>query len=269
MSEQLSPKRHANWGNHWKTVYRYFKDQGIPSGILKNYCINPAEAAQISSIIKKTHPRTILEVGTFIGLSTGVIALARAPESTFVCIDPNLPVGFYVNFYTPEVNSAEKGGSLVFVRQMLKHFGQDKSTIVLEGFFSHLSAWAREQITTLGGDPEQAVIIGERIGEYAPYDLAFIDGDHHADSVYSDLSLIHPYLAQNGIIVLHDVSGGWEEEVCAGIAQFIQAHPEFSLKTDYRLGFLSRDVEKAWFGRQKPPSLVKRMKWRMVSLVKG
>ncbi len=230
MSEQLSPKRHANRGNHRKTVYRYFKDQGIPSRILKHYCINPAEAEQISSIVKKTHPRTILEVGTFIGLSTGVIALAREPESTFVCIDPNLPVGFYVNFYTPEVNSAEKGGSLVFVRQMLKHF--------------------------------------ERIAEYAPYDLAFIDGDHHADSVYSDLSLIHPYLAQNAIIVLHDVSG-WEEEVCAGIAQFIQAHPEFSLKTDYNLGFLSRDVEKAWFVRRKPPSLVKRMKWRVDSLVKG
>src|SRR6267154_2028783 len=86
MSQHLSPKRHANWGNYWKTAYRYFKDQGIPSGILKHYCINTAEAAQISSIVKKTQPRTILEVGTFIGLSTGVIALARAPESTFVCI---------------------------------------------------------------------------------------------------------------------------------------------------------------------------------------
>jgi predicted O-methyltransferase YrrM len=268
MSEQLSLKR-TNGGNHWKAVYKYFKDQGFPSDILKQYCINPAEAAQISSIVKKTHPRTILEVGTFIGLSTGVVALARAPESTFVCIDPNLPVGFYVNFYTPEGNSTEKAGSLVFVRQMLRHFGQDKSTIVLEGFFSHLSTWAREQITALGSDPEQAVIIGERIGEYAPYDLAFVDGDHHADSVYSDLSLIHPYLAQDGIIVLHDVSGGWEEEVCAGIAQFIQAHPEFSLKTDYNLGFLSRDTEKAWFVPRKPPSLAEKMKWRMVSLVKG
>jgi predicted O-methyltransferase YrrM len=252
----------------WETVTAYFKEQGIPSAILSNYCISRSEAEQIGYIIKKTRPRTILEVGTFIGLSTGVIALSRVPESTLICIDPNLPVGDYVDFFTPQVNFSEKLGSLDFVLRMLKHFGQEQQTIVLEGFFSHLSAWSREQIAALGGDPEQASIIGEKVGKYAPYDLAFIDGDHSTDAVYRDLSLLCRYMAQDGIIVLHDVSGYWKEQVCTGIAQFIEDHDDFSLKIDKNLGFLSRDVEKSWFVRQiEEVPIMYRLRRKVASLI--
>jgi predicted O-methyltransferase YrrM len=251
--------------HYWNTVYKYFRDQDIPEEVLNVICISSPEAEQISSIIEKTHPKTILEVGTFIGLSTGVIALASPPESTIVCVDANLPV----DVLSAEFNYAESRGTLVFVRRMLEHFGQDQRTILLEGFFSHLSKWAREQIIALGGDPEQATIIGEEISQYAPYDLVFIDGDHYADAVYSDLFLVHQYVSENGIIVLHDVSGRWGEQVHTGVAQFIQAHPKFSMKTDHNLGFLSRNTQKAWFVQQKSPSLVKRVKWKLTALVKG
>lgn len=204
-----------------------------------------------------------MEVGTFIGFSTGVIALAKRKESILVCVDPGLPV----KSATTSFHSLEDRSTLYFVRIMLKQFGLEQQTFLLQGFFSHLSTWAREQITTLSGDPEQAPIIGERIARYAPYDLVFIDGDHRTDAVVSDLSLIAQYMTLNGIIVIHDVSCGWGEQVRAGITQFLQTHPEYSLKTDQNLGFLSRDLEKTWLVPQKSQSLVNRLRWKIIRLL--
>src|SRR5207245_1514583 len=83
---------------NWDTMQRYFIAQGIPHQVIATFCIHPAEAAQISDLIARTRPRIILEVGTFIGMSTGVIALASAniPECRIVCVDPNFPVGPYI-----------------------------------------------------------------------------------------------------------------------------------------------------------------------------
>jgi predicted O-methyltransferase YrrM len=252
-----------HWLTNWERIYIYFRNQGVPREILNTICISEPEAAQISRLIRKTCPRTILEVGTFIGLSTGVIALAKRKESIQVCVDPGFPVkSISANFHHFEDRT-----TLSFVHAMLKHFGQEQRTILLRGFFSQLSTWAREQIVACGGDPGQAPIIGKGIGRYAPYGLAFIDGDHHADAVVGDLSLIAPYMAQNGIIVMHDVSHRWGEQVRAGIAQFVQTHPAYSLKTDHNLGFLSRDTEKTWLIPQRSQSLVKRIRWKIIRIL--
>ena len=223
--------------SRWKTVFAHFTKQGLPSEALSYFCIKKTEAEQIGRIIEKVCPQTILEVGTFVGVSTGLIALSRVPGSTLVCIDPNLPVENFINAYMPQANFTDNRGSFDYVRGMLAHFGQEQHTIVLE-YFSPISKWRQEKIIASGGDPEQAPIIGEKVGMYAPFDLAFVDGDHHTDAVYRDLCLLEPYMAQDGIIILHDVSGNWGEQVCTGIAQFMENHADFSLKTDNNLGFL-------------------------------
>jgi hypothetical protein len=116
----------------------------------------------------------------------------------------------------------------------------------------------------LGDAYAQAPIIGEDIGQYGPYDLVFLDGDHHTDAVASDLNLLARYLSRNGILVLHDVSKAWGEHVRNGIASFTQEHTGFSLSTDHNLGFLSRDTEKAWLVPQREPSRV----WRAIRKAK-
>jgi Methyltransferase domain len=138
---------------------------------------------------------------------------------------------------------------------MIKHFGLEQKTVLLSGFFSHLSSDMREELKAHGDVPEQEPIVGEQIGTYAPYDLAFIDGDHYADAVTRDLLILHPYLSQNAIIVLHDVSSStsWGGQVLAGVGRFIHERPDFSLKVDHNLGFLSRDIEKAWLIPQSNP----------------
>ena len=80
---------------YWRTLYKYFRGQGFPHTLLATMYISPEEASQITQVIEKKRPRKILEVGTFIGLSTVVIALASMPESSLVCVDPNPPVNLY------------------------------------------------------------------------------------------------------------------------------------------------------------------------------
>src|SRR5438552_5861263 len=218
--------------HYWQRVYKYFVDQGFPEALLDFVCIHSDEAKQIIDIIEKKKPDLILEIGTFIGLSTAVIALASAATSTVVCVDPNLPV----DIFSKKFNYHESRGSLEFLRNMLEHFGISQKVILIDGYFSCLSSSYRERFIALGGDREVSErrkidIVGEKVGRFAPYDLVFIDGDHSEESVYSDLSLVHRYFSEDGIIILHDLDfrGYWGRYVHAGITKFLQDHPGFSI----------------------------------------
>ena len=221
---------------YWQTIFEYYLKQGFPEKLLRFVCINPYEAYQICNIIKRTNPHTILEVGTFIGLSTGVLALASSLESILVCVDPNLPV----NVLSQKFHYSESRGSFWFVQNMLEHFEKDQKTILLEGTLSPLSADYKDRWMVLGGNPKSTVGICERVKEFGPYNLVFVDGDHHEDSVYADLSSVCHYLNEDALIILHDLSGYWGIHVFTGISRFLQEHTEFSLQIHENLGFLYR-----------------------------
>lgn len=229
--------------SYWQNVYDYFIGIGFPVDLLDFVCVHSNEAAQIVDLIEEKNPASILEIGTFIGLSTGVIALASAPTSILVAVDPNLPV----EIFSKKFHYCESRETFWFVRNMLEHFDLCQKVVLLEGYFSCLSSSYRERFVALGGDPtiidkKKVGIIGEQVGQFAPYDLVFIDADHSAESVYSDLSLVQQSLSDDGIIVLHDldVHGNWGMHVRAGIAKFLQDHPEFSMNINENLGFLRR-----------------------------
>ncbi len=223
--------------NYWQTMYEYLISQGFPKDLVMHQCISPADADQIVSIITRKVPRSILEVGTFIGLSTGVIALACADDATLVCVDPNLPV----NVQSAKHGYYESRGSLTFVKDMLEFFKKTQRVVVLQGFFSCLPCEKfREQLVACGIDFETIGIVGNRIEDFAPYDLVFLDGDHYAEAVYRDLSLMSNYVSEDGIIVLHDLSGDWAKQVYAGVNRFLQSS-EFSFVVRGNLGFIHKD----------------------------
>jgi hypothetical protein len=178
----------------------------------------------------------MLEVGTFIGLSTGVLALASPSDSILVCVDPNLPV----NVLSQRFHYCESRGTLWFVRGMLKHFEHCQKTVLLEGSLSPLSTDYRDRLIALGGNPESIALVGESVGEFAPYDLVFVDGDHHVENVYTDLSLVCRYLSEDALIILHDLSGYWGIHVFSGMSRFLQEHSGFSVQVHENLGFLYR-----------------------------
>ncbi len=45
-----------------------------------------------------------------------------------------------------------------------------------------------------------------RIRSRAPFDWAFIDGDHHLEAVESDVELVLPLIRPGGMLVLHDIA---------------------------------------------------------------
>ncbi len=44
-----------------------------------------------------------------------------------------------------------------------------------------------------------------KIAEEAPFDWVFIDGDHSAEGVLSDVRLVLPLMKPGGLLLLHDI----------------------------------------------------------------
>ena len=226
----------------WDQIYAYFIEQGFPGELLDFVCIHREEALQIVSIIQKKRPRTILEIGSFIGLSTGVIALSSPPQCAILGVDPNYPV----RLLSQSVHYFEEQQALFFLKNMLQYFDVYHKVKILEGCFSSTSSTYRDRFVSCGGDPQiidhqEVVIVGTAAGTLAPYDLVFLDGDHSKEVVYRDLSLIQSYLAKDGIIILHDVGDHnyWGLNVQAAIMRFRDDFPEFRFDRNRNLGFLS------------------------------
>jgi SAM-dependent methyltransferase len=228
---------------HWDQIYDYFIKQGFPRELLDFVCIRREEALQIADIIQKKEPRAILEIGTFIGLSTGLFALTSPPQCIVVGVDPNFPV----LLLSQQFHLFEKRQALYFLKNMLRHFEVSHKVALLEGYFSYTSSAYRDRFVARGGNPQfidcqEVPIIGTQVEAFAPYDFVFLDGDHSMEVVYRDLSKVQRYLAENGIIILHDIDeyNYWEPEVLAGIMRFRDDFPAFGFDRIGNLGFLSK-----------------------------
>jgi predicted O-methyltransferase YrrM len=67
--------------------------------------------------------------------------------------------------------------------------------------------WARTfncQLIDLAGDSRSERII-DKVSEYAPFDFAFIDGDHTLDGIRADFAHYFPMLRPGGIMAVHDI----------------------------------------------------------------
>ena len=221
---------------YYHDLYKYYLKQGFPEALLRFVCINPYEAYQICTFIERIKPRSMLEIGTFIGLSTGIFSLAKPQDSVLVSVDPNLPV----DVLSKRFHYFEPGGSLWFARNMLKHFEKCGKTVLLEGSFSPVSADYRDRLIALGGNPENIALLDGSTVPFAPYDLVFVDGDHHEECVYADLLTVSRSISEDALIILHDLSGYWGIHVFRAVIKFRQEHPEFMIQVHENLGFLYR-----------------------------
>jgi len=223
--------------DHWQVAYEYYLSKGFPEELILNQSITQEDAKQILDFLSLRNPLSILEVGTFIGLSTAVMSMASSKNCKLVCIDPNLPV----NVQSLEFKHYENRGSLIILREMLTHFGLTEKVALFEGFLScYPSRGFREHLSLYNIDIQKIRIIGKKIGLFAPFEMVFLDGDHYSDAVLSDLNLLHNYISLDGVIILHDFSGGWSSQVMTGSEAFLMHHPEYQLKIKNNLGFIQR-----------------------------
>ncbi|MHA2283344.1 MAG: class I SAM-dependent methyltransferase [Promethearchaeota archaeon] len=142
------------------------------------------DAHALYCIIREKQPKTILEIGTFIGFSTAIMAQALKDigEGTIHSIDPNIA------HHSTRIPS-------IHARKMLENLGLDGYVHMHEGFFSEPRK----------GNESSIPVLGKVASDFLPpINLAFIDGDHETAAVLQDFMLSLPLLSPNATIIFHD-----------------------------------------------------------------
>ncbi len=216
--------------------------EGLAREFVENASLKPEDAQTLVRLLEQKTPSKILEVGTFVGVSSVVLGLCFPPAQVF-CVDPNLPTGIMnqlcvKQFQIPDYNRP----MLDFVAAGLVHAAVMDRFKLYPGFFSCCfpNQSDRQKVMEYGIDLAADNIIGLQVCEtHAPFDAVFLDADHRTPAVLSDLLLLHSYIASDGTIVLHDMGEDfWGKQVQAGVDLFLRQHPEFTLEHYGELGVL-------------------------------
>ena len=147
--------------------------------------LSPEAGLMIHALVRNIRPRVVVEVGTYLGVSTHWIASAlqeNGDGGVIHCFDNFGPI----------------------------HKGEWRDAEMLEGRL----AWVRERLTKAGlidharfypGD-SSTQIVAERsmLRLDGGVDLAFIDGDHSVPGACKDLWAVEPALNTGGYVLLHD-----------------------------------------------------------------
>jgi predicted O-methyltransferase YrrM len=205
-----------------------YADLGYPPELITSWALPFRDARTLAELTDKQKPRNVLEVGTFVGVSTLVMA-ARLPEGAMIhTIDPNFPL----NVELTAMNTPARGADLTTRHQQLalevarRLRVAHKITFHAGGFSTSATFASSKHDTSL-----VAPVIGPKVcEEQGPFDLVFIDGLHYTEAVLSDLRLASRHLKPGGQIVVHDVIGMWGSNVRRAVFQFLSETPNFSFQ---------------------------------------
>ncbi|MDY6803195.1 MAG: class I SAM-dependent methyltransferase [Cyanobacteriota bacterium] len=218
----------------------FLSERGLEREFIENASVTVDRAEKLIEISREQNPQKILEIGTFVGVSTAVLGLCL-PETQIVCVDADFPVEFQNVLCLKQFKiKNHQQTNLYFVEQLLKHFGILKRFTLKRGFFSCCLANKQEldKAASYGIKLEDRAIIGPEVcEEYGLFDLAFLDGDHRKEAVKQDLTLLSGYIRSGGAIVLDDVGlDYWGREVRRGVEEFLQEHPQKQFKIEGQIG---------------------------------
>lgn len=171
LSNALSDKKiEAQWEKDKQDIAKIFEHQDKYGGV------NPGDRRALYSIIAFLTPKNVLEVGTHIGASTVYIAraltanLQKSSLTTVDVVDVNAPNAPWKNI-----------GLAQSPMQMLEALNCSKNvTFEKSSSLDYLKKTDQK------------------------FGFIFLDGDHSAATVYSEMSLALEALAENGVIMLHD-----------------------------------------------------------------
>jgi cephalosporin hydroxylase len=178
--------------------------------------ISPEAGLMLFSLVRNIRPRVVVEVGTFIGVSTLWIAAAleeaaadpgRAPgpvQGVIHCFDDLGPMA-----KGPWREAEMTGRREPVVAESIRRAGLSHRVVLHPGDSSTEIRKFRDQLrgtvdpfASAWGQP----FVGRAAGDAAVggVDLALIDGDHTVDGVLQDLWAVEPVINPGGYILLHD-----------------------------------------------------------------
>lgn len=119
-----------------------------------------------------------------------------------------------------------------------------------------LHSWKKTQHmfnTAMEGKPNTWTFIkgDSRYIDIPNCDILFIDTAHNGDVIFRELCLHHKKVKANGIIVMHDTEfckedGKHGAGMGAGIQQFLNEHPRWSIKAHFKHSFGLTVLERDW-----------------------
>lgn len=171
------------------------------------------EFVEFIDLIKKSKPRTILEIGTSEGGTLFFFSKFAAPEANIITID--LPIVRNYASYSP--------AKIPF----FKLYKPKKQKIYFLRKDSHKTSTIRK--------------ISKILKNYE-LDVLFIDGDHSYEGVKMDFENFSPFVRKNGLIAFHDIVEHPPESNCE-VSQFWN---EIKQKHDYQ-EFISKPNDN-WAG---------------------
>ena len=162
----------------WENARKHLHSLNIPD---MTGGVNPGDRRAIYSLIRRLKPRSVLEVGTHIGLSTLQIALALSANQmedgksakvvSVDIMDVNDPVAKPWLEYGMTLSPAE-----ILEKMKLKQ---------------HVEFVKNRSLSFLEKSERQ-------------FDFIFLDGDHSAKTVYKEVPAALRALENNGVVLLHD-----------------------------------------------------------------
>ena len=155
----------------------------------------------ILSLLKILQPSVILEVGTFLGYTTSLLAL-NASSAKIFSID--LPADNYYQQLILDKTQVLVDGEINddFLRQ--------KQALEGEKYLQYLDASKRAQIKLIKSDSTELNFKEE----FGNIDFAFIDGGHTEHIIKSDTDGILSCM-QKGVVIWHDYNSGIHTDVSA------------------------------------------------------
>ena len=219
-----------------ESSFKVLRQMGIPKELLYSVCLVPDDIKSIHDITKGKNVSSILEIGSFVGVSA-VVLLTLFKKSTICCVDPCLSIRSDAVKYGADLTKSTD----YYFQALSDNFGLCDRITKIKAFFSkmpdsntigyHLPNNPNMlNIPVVSGIPEQN----------KKFDLIFIDADHYAQSVQSNLKLTTKMLNLDGSIVLHDVCGKWGQEVRQGASLFVGQNTDYKFYIHGTIGVISK-----------------------------
>jgi len=193
-----------NYARIWRDLYLLLKEMDSPYPLgerlrqASHGSLKPTDALILDRILRRRRPRSILEIGSFLGLSTRwLLDSSRGWGARVTAVDPNIR---HRIFDEPRLH----------VEALNRHCYPERLEIV-SGFFGSYGEWvydcysqtepcrSRDFVDSLLADRS---VIDEAWGR--SFDFIYIDGDHSYEAVMRDFRLALNFLAPNGCIAFHD-----------------------------------------------------------------
>lgn len=206
-------------------VLSTYEQLGYPRHVVGSWAISENDVDDLVRLAVEADARKILEVGTFVGVSTLLLALA-CPDARIVTVDPGFPLEVEMSAAGSDIEGVNAGATTTQVARLAaeKLGVLDRIRFVVGGF-----AVGETFSSVLEKDGATIAVVGPQIcAEEGPFDFAFIDGLHAAKAVEADIVLAASAMMAGAPIVLHDCIGFWGANVRSGVFEFLRARPEYA-----------------------------------------